>query len=171
MSDEFAENSSEVNKEEIEFYKKQFIKLGFFLAIITVLSSILILLTFTSKSSYTKGLEKQVNKVLKENSIEDKVGKQIEFDSLFSTTASAWQLSENKNTYVFIIRVTTLYSAVPCVFIYDKEKNKSSFLSFVALSKRAEKNIKQSAFSNQIAYWKNKIPSIVEKSFNSKEVK
>ncbi|MCR5217350.1 hypothetical protein [Treponema sp.] len=171
MSEEFTENSPEETNIQIEFYKKQLIKLGFFVAVIVVLCGLMLALCLTSKKSYSKGLKAQVNSILNKNSFDDMADKEIKFSSLLSTTASAWQLKNNPDSYVFIIRVTTIYSSVPCVFIYDSVKDKADFIDFSEISAKARKNIKQSGYYNQINYWKNKIPSLVKANISHKEEK
>lgn len=154
MSDEIIE----VPDEQMEFYKRQLIKLGFFAAIITVLFGLILLFCLLSKNSFNQGLKERVNRILNENSINASAEVQVTLPSALSATAAAWKLSGNDSLYAVIIRVTTIYSSVPCIFTYDASNDETVFVSFDGVSEKAERSIRQAGIANQISYWKDKIP-------------
>lgn len=166
MSDEIIE----VPNEQLEFYKKQLIKLGFFAAIITVLFGLILLFCLISKNSYNQGLKNRVNKILNENSIEASAETQLALPSALSATAAAWKLSGDNDVYAVIIRITTIYSSVPCIFTYNASEDEAVFVAFDGVSEKAERSIRQTGIANQISYWKKKIPGFMKEAIKE-EVK
>ncbi|MDY4902508.1 MAG: hypothetical protein SO116_06510 [Treponema sp.] len=171
-TDEIDGNSSiteEQKKILSAFYKKHLINYGIFAGIIIVLLAFLITFTLLSRNSWREGLKKQVEKVLS-NSTEYTCGSWVKLNSLATSQCSVYELVKDGKTvpsaYGIILRVTTMYGPVPAVFTYEFDENKNNasvnFIDFVETSGPLNEKIKASALKNQIAYWKNKIPYLIE---------
>ena len=144
-------------------YKQFFRNYGIVAAFLIVTFVILIYSVKLTNKSWVKGLRTSVDRVLNENEDLWIVGDNIELSNPITTNAAAYNIMNKQTKEVkeaVIVRVTTLYGPVSCVFICNDD-NDVEFAGFSSLHGRIALQFKDKSFDQRIDYWQDKIPSIL----------
>lgn len=144
-------------------YKQFFRNYGIVAAFLLLAFVILIYSVKLTRNSWSAGLRSSVERVLNEEVDLWLVGENIEITSPMTTNAAAYNIM-NKQTkeisQAVIVRVTTLYGPVACVFTCN-DNNDVEFVGFSSLHGRIALQFKDKSFDQRIDYWQRKIPSIL----------
>ena len=145
------------------YYREQFIKLSLMTAITTVLMGILTVFVLVSRNSWRNGLKEKVNLILEENDSEFRADEWIKLSSNLTSQMSAYTVDgkNNKGIYAVICRTQSLYGPLASVYIFDSNKNKTSFIDFADIPPKIKNTLTNIAEKNQNAYWEKKIPLII----------
>lgn len=144
-------------------YKQFFRNYGIVAAFLILTFVILIYSVKLTNKSWYVGLRSSVERVLNEKEDLWIVGDSIEITSPMTTNAAAYNIMNKQTKEVneaVIVRVTTLYGPVSCVFMCN-ENNEVSFAGFSSLHGRIALQFKDKSFDQRIDYWQKKIPSIL----------
>lgn len=146
-------------------YKQYFRNYAIAAALLLAAFLILIYSVKLSRNSWVNGLRASVEKVLNENGDVWLVGDTIEISSPMTTNAAAYNIINKQTKEVseaVILRVTTLYGPLACVFTCD-ENNDVEFAGFSSLHGRIATQFRDKSFDQRIEYWQRKVPSILGK--------
>lgn len=146
-------------------YKQYFRNYAIVAALLLAAFLILIYSVKLSRNSWVNGLRASVEKVLNENGDVWLVGDTIEISSPMTTNAAAYNIINKQTKEVseaVILRVTTLYGPLACVFTCD-ENNNVEFAGFSSLHGRIATQFRDKSFDQRIEYWQRKVPSILGK--------
>ncbi|MCQ2588844.1 MAG: hypothetical protein MJ179_00310 [Treponema sp.] len=146
-------------------YKQYFRNYAIAAALLLAAFLILIYSVKLSRNSWVNGLRASVEKVLNENGDVWLVGDTIEISSPMTTNAAAYNIINKQTKEVseaVILRVTTLYGPLACVFTCD-ENNNVEFAGFSSLHGRIATQFRDKSFDQRIEYWQRKVPSILGK--------
>lgn len=146
-------------------YKQYFRNYAIATALLLAAFLILIYSVKLSRNSWVNGLRASVEKVLNENGDVWLVGDTIEISSPMTTNAAAYNIINKQTKEVseaVILRVTTLYGPLACVFTCD-ENNNVEFAGFSSLHGRIATQFRDKSFDQRIEYWQRKVPSILGK--------
>jgi len=147
-----------------EFSSKQFFRnYAIVAALLLVAFVVLIYSVRLTRKSWVNGLKVSVEKVLNESGNNWIVGDNIEITSPMTTNAAAYYIMNVQTKEVsqaVILRVTTLYGPLACVFICDDDNN-VSFAGFSSLHGRIASQFRDKNLDQRIQYWQKKVPSIL----------
>ena len=149
--------------------KKLAIHFGFFLAVVLVLFSLLVLMVFVSKDTWDKRLQKRVTQTIERLYPGEYVaGNKVELQGTYATSAAAYELvpvSSQKTgpLYGVIIRVATLYGPLPAVYRYSSATG-AEFIGFAVFDSHIGKEaaITESLRNSvQVSRWEKRIPILL----------
>lgn len=145
-------------------YKKFFRNYAIVAAFLIVSFVILIYSVKLTQKKWISGLKNSVENVLNENGDDWQVLDNIEIKSPMTTNAAAYNIVNIKSKEIcqaVIVRVTTLYGPVACVFTCNDDI--VSFAGFSSLHGRIAVQFNDKNFDQRIDYWQKKVPSILGK--------
>ena len=150
-----------------ETSKKQLFELGIFTVLLLIIMAILSLFIMFSRNSWKNGLKNALESVLKENGYSYSIEEMENLDNPFSVSCALYKCknlseeqSSSKAEHIVLVRMQTLYGAMPAVFFYDDEAKTATFVDFVSLHGKAKKSIEDGSHG-RILYWEKRIPGIV----------
>lgn len=141
----------------------------FFLAVILILLTLLVLMVFVSRDTWDKRLQKRVAQTIERLYPGEYVaGNKVELQGPYATSAAAYELvpvSSQKSgpLYGVIIRVTTLYGPLPAVYRYSSATG-TEFMGFAVFDSHIGKEaaITESLRNSvQVSRWEKRIPILL----------
>jgi len=140
-------------------YKKQLKKFALFFSVIIILTFIVILVNLFANKKNTIGLKN----ILSENLGEEYILKdEVKILNTMKVGAICFEAKKgSSNLNVILLRVTTLYGPIPCIFIYDTQTKTTTFFDYVNVNERIKTHLPPTETDKVIQYWTNKIPEII----------
>ncbi|MBO5123731.1 MAG: hypothetical protein J6C11_01255 [Spirochaetaceae bacterium] len=149
--------------------KKLAINLGFFLAVMLLLFSLLALMVFCAKDTWDKRLQKRVAQTIERLYPGEYVaGNKVPLQGPHATSMAAYELVPVSSqttgpVYGVIVRVATLFGPLPAVFRYTPQVG-TEFIGFAVFDSHLGKEaaITESLRNSmQVARWKKRIPRLL----------
>ena len=154
-------------------YKKFFKNYLIIVLSFAVVLGILIYLVKVSQKSWQKNLKTSIEKVLEENNPNVwTLGSPITIKNPFCMNAACYEARNRTNGEMYsviILRISSFYGPIPAVFVCDNEMN-IDFVGYSSLHGRILKQMGANNNSNLISYWKKRIPDIINKKNNQKNL-
>lgn len=146
-------------------YKKHLISFGVFLGILILFFLLNMIFCLLSKKSWQTGMKEPVQQVLSDNGRSNLVLKEFEkLSNPFSVSCVSYLAENNaanKQCHVVLVRITTLFGAVPAVYVWDGQSDKAEFVCFVSMTERVKKMLLASSRNSIIDFWARRVPVII----------
>lgn len=147
--------------------KESLIKLGILIGSFILIFSILLIMTFFSRSSWEKGLRTSVLEVLESYSPNTYISADfVKINSNLSVSAAVYELKKtvttNEKDFAVIIRIPTIVGPEPAVFICNSKT--VNFVGYAINNGKAKNILSENNSFNNISYWVKNIYNILEKA-------
>lgn len=140
---------------------------GIFAGILAFFILVSVLMILVSKNSWKNGLQEEIMTVLEEKYPQQwKMGEFIDQNIPFSYSSALFNLVSLKNAeknYAAVIRINSMYGAIPAVFIYNKNKG-VEFAGFAGIHGRVRKILEENTVSIRLQYWTERVEEIFAKA-------